>query len=43
MADPIITIFIVILIVKMGIEIIRGSSDILLDKAPLDEQTSRRL
>lgn len=37
--DPIISIIIAILIAKMGMDIIRSSSSVLLDSAPLDEKT----
>jgi cation diffusion facilitator family transporter len=40
-ADPIIAIIIAVLIAKMGIEIIKSSSSVLLDSAPLDENTIR--
>ena len=41
--DPIIAIIIAILIAKMGIEIIKSSSSVLLDSAPLDEKTIRKI
>lgn len=41
--DPIIAVIIAILIAKMGIEIIKSSSSILLDSAPLDEETIRSI
>lgn len=42
-ADPIISIIIAILIARMGIEIIKSSSSVLLDSAPLDEDTIRKI
>ncbi|MDD1775519.1 MAG: cation diffusion facilitator family transporter [Methanobacterium sp.] len=39
--DPIIAIIIAILIAKMGVEIIKSSSNVLMDSAPLDENTIR--
>lgn len=39
--DPIIALIIAVLIAKMGIEIIRSSSSVLLDSAPLDENVIR--
>jgi cation diffusion facilitator family transporter len=39
--DPIIAIIIAILIAKMGVEIIKSSSSVLMDSAPLDENTIR--
>lgn len=41
--DPIISIIIAVLIAKMGIEIIKNSSSVLLDSAPLDEDTIRNI
>lgn len=41
--DPIIAIIIAILIAKMGIEIIKSSSGVLLDSAPLDEKIIRKI
>jgi len=41
--DPVIAIIIAIFIAKMGIEIIRSSSSILLDSAPLDENVIRKI
>ncbi len=41
--DPIIAILIAILIAKMGIEVIKSSSSVLLDTAPLDEETIRSI
>lgn len=41
--DPIIAVIIAILIAKMGIDIIKSSSSILLDSAPLDEETIRSI
>lgn len=37
LADPLISLLIVVLIARMGIRIIRQSSDVLLDRAPLSE------
>ncbi|MCE5213102.1 MAG: cation diffusion facilitator family transporter, partial [Methanobacterium sp.] len=39
--DPIIAVIIAVLIAKMGIEIIKSSSSVLLDSAPLDENIIR--
>ncbi|NYB28124.1 MAG: cation transporter [Methanobacteriaceae archaeon] len=41
--DPIIAVIIAVLIAKMGIQIIKSSSSILLDTAPLDEETIRSI
>lgn len=41
MVDPIIAVIIAVLIAKMGIEIIKSSSSVLLDSAPLDEKAIR--
>lgn len=41
--DPIIAVIIAILIAKMGIDIIKHSSSVLLDSAPLDENTIRNI
>jgi len=41
--DPIIAIIIAILIARMGIEIIKSSSSVLLDSAPLDAETIRKV
>lgn len=41
--DPVIAIIIAILIAKMGIEIIKSSSTVLLDSAPLDAETIRKV
>lgn len=41
--DPIIAIIIAVLIAKMGVEIIRSSASVLLDRAPLKEETIRNI
>jgi len=41
--DPIIAIIIAILIARMGIKIIKSSSTVLLDSAPLDAETIRKI
>lgn len=41
--DPIIAVIIAILIARMGIEIIKSSSSVLLDSAPLDAETIRKV
>ncbi|MDP3066587.1 MAG: cation diffusion facilitator family transporter [Methanobacteriaceae archaeon] len=42
-ADPLISIFISILIARMGLEIIKSSSDVLLDRAPLDDELIKKI
>ncbi len=41
LADPLISLVIVVLIARMGIRIIKQSSDVLLDRAPLSEEQIR--
>lgn len=43
LADPIIAILVAILIIKTGIDIIRESSNVLLDKALIDEETIKKI
>ena len=43
LADPIISILIAILIARMGLKIIKSSSDVLLDKAPLSEDLIKKI
>jgi len=43
LADPIISLLIVVLIARMGVKIIKQSSDVLLDRAPLSEELIREL
>ena len=42
-ADPVISLIIVILIARMGLKIIRESSDVLLDRAPISEERIREV
>lgn len=42
-ADPVISLLIVILIARMGLKIIRQSSDVLLDRAPISEERIREV
>ncbi len=42
-ADPVIAIIIAILIAKMGIEIIKESSGVLLDKTPIDKEIIKKI
>jgi cation diffusion facilitator family transporter len=42
LVDPLISLIIVVLIARMGIQIIKESSDVLLDQAPLDEKRIRK-
>ena len=41
--DPLISVIIAILIARMGIEIIKSSSSVLLDSAPLEEEVIRKI
>jgi cation diffusion facilitator family transporter len=43
LADPIISLLIVVLIARMGLKIIKQSSDVLLDRAPLSEELIREV
>jgi cation diffusion facilitator family transporter len=43
LADPIISLIIVVLIARMGVKIIKQSSDVLLDRAPLSEEQIREV
>jgi len=43
LADPIISLLIVVLIARMGVKIIKQSSDVLLDRAPLSEELIREV
>jgi cation diffusion facilitator family transporter len=43
LADPLISIIIVILIARMGVKIIKQTSDVLLDRAPLSEELIKNI